>query len=350
MRGETPVIRSSLAVSAALAVAALLGSAGSARAQAAANAWASCFASDTIQCSVAGRYYMDGTGGAERNPAWAKMAWERGCQNSDGASCRELGALAEAGTDAPPDANRAFALYRQGCQLGSMSSCHELARCHRAGVGVGVNVAEANRLDSWACEHGNADACVRMAAAHANGEGVAADESESRRLLARACELGHAGACLGSGASVHGVQAGGPSAPAPAAPTAPVPPAPIVNGAPPAPAASVQLGTARPAPPAYGQRPSMPSLTPQALEAGVQSVLPRLQQCHSRRSRRVALRGTVVVSWWVDARGRARDVVVQPTSTISDRWMQRCVRNAVDRTRFAPPGVDTAPVARTFGF
>jgi hypothetical protein len=41
---------------------------------------------------------------------------------------------------------------------------------------------------------------------------------------------------------------------------------------------------------------------------------------------------------------------VQPTSTIADRWMQRCVRGAVADFRFAPPGVNTAPVARTFGF
>jgi TonB family protein len=277
---------------------------------------------------------MDGTGGAQATPSWAKLAWEHGCQNGDGASCRELGGLHERGIEVAASVPTALQLYQRGCQLGSMASCHEVARFQRLGIKTVPNVGEANRLDLWACNYSNADACLTMSQAYATGQGVAPSEAESRRLHARACELGNQTACSTQPPAVAPVLAPPPPG-APAQPPGMVPPPPGGVAAPPGQPAA---------------RPGLPPLPPAAIDAAIQSAIPRLQRCYERRARRVQIRGTVVVSWRVDARGRIQDAAVQPTSSVTDEWMQRCVRDAVRNMRFQAPGLDTAPVSRAFTF
>ncbi|NIR60025.1 MAG: sel1 repeat family protein, partial [Gammaproteobacteria bacterium] len=204
------VITTSIALIAGLAGA----SHASAQAEAA-TTWAYCFSTDTRQCSVAGRHYLEGTGGAQVTPSWAQLAWQHGCEHEDGESCRELGHLHDQGRIVAQSNERAYQLFGRGCQLGSMNSCHEQARMLRLGRGVGTNVSEANRLDGWACDHGSSAACVQMANVYAQGQGVERDPAESRRLLQRACELGDAAACLGSLAGAVAAAATGEAAPAP---------------------------------------------------------------------------------------------------------------------------------------
>lgn len=365
--------RDALLLLAPIAPIAVLALSGQAHAQATA-AWSACFSTDARQCSIAGRHYMNGTGGAQAMPEWARSAWDHGCQANDGESCRELGLLSERGSgQTAADPRAAAAFFNRGCQLGSMASCHEQARGFRLGVGVTVSLAEANRLDEWACNYGHAPACVQMAEVHASGAGVTANPAEAQRFLARACELGDRPACEGhrtgvvstTGALAAGVSPGlavppppPTGATAPAAPPSANPPATPSGGAVPQPPAAYGGAAPRPTPgyptgPRAPQAPQAQQLPPamtQAIDAGIAQGMPRLSQCRERASRRGPIRGTVVVAWTIDANGRTRDVAVQPSSTIEDRWMQRCVNNVVRRLRFDPTRAPATPIVRAFAF
>jgi hypothetical protein len=350
-----------------LAPVAVLTLAPSAHAQASA-AWSACFSTDARQCSVAGRHYMNGTGGAQAMPEWAKSAWDHGCQANDGESCKELGLLHERGTLVAADPRAAAAFFNRGCQLGSMAACHEQARGFRLGVGVAVNAAEANRLDEWACNYGNSAACVQMSEVHALGVGVPPNPTEMQRFLARACELGDRPACEGRReGTVTPPSALGPS-PGGGGIVPPPPTTPGTSGPPTAPPSGAPYGGGIPQPPpTYGGTPPQPhpgrpghpgappaeALPPhmaRAIDATIAQAMPRLSQCQERASRRHPVRGSVVVMWTIDPNGRTRDVIVQPTSTIQDRWMQRCVNGVVRRMRFDPRSAPAVPITRAFAF
>jgi TPR repeat protein len=315
----------------------------------AATTWAYCFSTDTRQCSVAGRHYLEGTGGAQVTPSWAQLAWQHGCEHEDGESCRELGLLHDQGRIVAQSNERAYRLFGRGCQLGSMNSCHEQARMLRLGRGVQINVSEANRLDGWACDHGSSAACVQMANVYAQGQGVQSDAAESRRLLQRACELGDAGACLGSLAAAAADSATGGGAPQ----QQPAQPAGRSSGQ------TVNVPTP---PPGYGQQPQQPQpqqqqpqnpvMDPRVIQNAINAVMPQMTRCYERRARRVNIAGTVALQWRVDARGRPVELAVNPQlSTIQDRWMQRCVQQAAARMRFDPaPWRTSEPVVRSFAF
>ncbi len=351
---HTPMFRQlSIATWIAIALGAAFGlrpQSASAQAQAeAATTWAYCFSTDARQCSVAGRHYLEGTGGAEVTPSWAQLAWQHGCEHEDGESCRELGLLHDQGRIVAQSNERAYRLFGQGCQLGSMNSCHEQARMLRLGRGAAVNVSEANRLDAWACDHGSAAGCVQMASVYAQGQGVTVDVAESRRLLQRACELGDAAACLGTiaGAAMDSAQ-GQPTAPAGQGVQ---PPANNVPTPPPGYGQSAQVPQPQQAQAQPQQPPQNPALN-QLVQNAINGVMPQMTRCYERRSRRIPISGTVALQWRVDPRGRVVDLVVHPQlSTIQDAWMQRCVRNAGARMRFNPaPAAITAPMIRSFAF
>jgi hypothetical protein len=314
----------------------------------AATTWAYCFSTDTRQCSVAGRHYLEGTGGAQVTPSWAQLAWQHGCEHEDGESCRELGLLHDQGRVVAQSNERAYRLFGRGCQLGSMNSCHEQARMLRLGRGVQINVSEANRLDGWACDHGSSAACVQMANVYAQGQGVQRDPAESRRLLQRACELGDAGACLGSlaGAVADATNGNGGAQTQPRE-------QPAQQGG-----QTVNVPTP---PPGYQpqqpqqpqqRQPQNPVMDPRVVQNAINAVMPRMTRCFERRARRVAISGTVALHWRVDARGRPVDLEVDPQlSTIQDRWMRRCVQQAAARMRFDPaPWRTSEPVVRSFAF
>lgn len=281
--------------------------------------WALCFSTDTRQCSVAGHHFLAGTGGADRVPSRAQLAWQHGCEHDDGESCRELGLLHDQGRVVAQHSERAYQLFAQGCQSGSMASCHEQARMLRLGRGAPENLPEATRLDLWACDHGSAPACRQMATAYSTGHGVARSPEESHRFLARACELGDSLAC----------------APAPAAPAA----APVVP--------PVPNGYGGPAASAQG-----PVVHPQTVQTALSTVMPQLTRCYDRRSRRVPLSGTVQISLRVNPQGRPVELRVdERASSITDAWMRRCISNAAAGMVFQPPPpVLSAPLVRSFSF
>ncbi len=279
--------------------------------------WAYCFSTDTRQCSVAGRHFLQGTGGTSRAPSRAQLAWQHGCEHDDGESCRELGLLHDQGRVVAQHSERAYQLFAQGCQFGSMASCHEQARMLRLGRGAPENLAEATRLDLWACDHGSAPACRQMATAHSTGHGVAQSAQESQRFLARACELGDRVACGGA-------------APAQAANVPPTP-----------------NGYAGQAAAAQG-----PVVHPQTVQNALGTVMPQLTRCYDRRSRRVPLSGTVQIVFRVDPRGRPAELAVdERASTITDAWMRRCIQNVAQGMVFQPPPPAlSAPIHRSFSF
>jgi len=340
-------------IASALTIAFALSYAPQAAAQAeAATTWAYCFSTDTRQCSLAGRHYLEGTGGAEVTPSWAQLAWQHGCEHDDGESCRELGMLHDQGRVVAQSNERAYQLFGRGCQAGSMNSCHEQARMLRLGRGVRTNVSEANRLDTWACDHGSSAACVQMASVFSQGQGVARNPEESSRLLQRACQLGDAGACLGS---IAGSAADAANARPPAAQDQGGAPAPGRGGQQGQPTQQVTVPTA-PAGYAAGQgaaaQPRDPVMDPRVVQAAMNEVMPRLTQCYERRARRVPMSGTIMLQWRVDAQGRAIDVAVNAqVSTIQDAWMHRCIRNSASRMRFNPaPWRTSEPVMRSLSF
>ena len=84
----------------------------------------------------------------------------------------------------------------------------------------------------------------------------------------------------------------------------------------------------------------------------VNGVMPQMSRCYEQRARRVPITGAVTVQWRVGLNGRPVGLEVSPQlSTIGDRWMQRCVKNAANRMHFDPPPARISEqLTRSFSF
>ncbi|WP_299650156.1 hypothetical protein [uncultured Tateyamaria sp.] len=65
--------------------------------------------------------------GSRSRPDLFLPAWQRGCDNGEGASCDRLGMEFELGRNVGTDEHEAIKLFRRACDLGEVSGCRHLA-------------------------------------------------------------------------------------------------------------------------------------------------------------------------------------------------------------------------------
>jgi hypothetical protein len=122
-----------------------------------------------------------------RDPARARIAYERGCSYGVGAACTRA---ARRLRDGVYDAAKLYASFRRACELGDAEGCVELERLAARGVGIKADPEGARRELLRRCDAGLGSACSALAELTSDAPGKLA-------LQEQACTRGDGAACLG---------------------------------------------------------------------------------------------------------------------------------------------------------
>ncbi|MEM6786367.1 MAG: tetratricopeptide repeat protein [Myxococcota bacterium] len=127
----------------------------------------SCDLGDASSCGIVGSMYLDGEGGAPRDPETARGHLSRACFGGERSACRSLARLYRG--DVAGEAPRGRELVdvqMAACRLGDTEACDEVGTIFRNGaIGVRADPARAQAFFERACEGLplQVDACRRAA-------------------------------------------------------------------------------------------------------------------------------------------------------------------------------------------
>lgn len=128
-----------------------------------------------------------------------KDAFQRACDQDDGASCFILGSLYSSGLGVPQDGARAFNLFQRSCDIGWWRGCGRLGQSYLVGQGTAADPAQAVANFEKGCQGGNAASCFEASRLYHRGIGVQHDEHLALERLRQACDLGLRLACGDAG-------------------------------------------------------------------------------------------------------------------------------------------------------
>jgi hypothetical protein len=123
--------------------------------------------------------------------------FDRACHGRDGAACREVGLLYEAGKGLGKNPVLAQISFRRGCLMGDGDSCFESARLE-AKKPSGGNQNELERLFGQGCAFRSALACSAAKLLYGDHRAVVPDPAKGA-VWRKACAQADNRACLLSG-------------------------------------------------------------------------------------------------------------------------------------------------------
>lgn len=138
-----------------------------------------------------GMMYVEGRAGLERDPAKAKLQFERAAALGHPAAAYNLGLLALGGHGGPRDPAAAAQWFRQAADLGNADAQYAYAVMLKEGNGVPADPAGAAAYMARAAGQDLVEAQIDYAVMLFNGQGVAKDEAAAARLFRKAALRGN---------------------------------------------------------------------------------------------------------------------------------------------------------------
>jgi TPR repeat protein len=146
-------------------------------------------------CWELGRLHQQGQGGAARDPARARRAWNLACDGGHGPACAALGVAFDRGDGVPKDLYAALQYHHKGCALEVGTSCEVMATSFEKGWRSKPNPFLERRYLIRACQLGVADACGFRVGNNtinlANPNDTPASLPRAVVHFAEECQLGH---------------------------------------------------------------------------------------------------------------------------------------------------------------
>lgn len=131
------------------------------RAKAVENLDHACAAGLGLACDDLGDLYDQMKAGGAADPAKGAVAYQKGCDLGNGASCGKLGRHYVTGAGVAKDPAKGISLYEKGCASNRLT-CDDLGDVYAKGMGVPVDKAKAKIYYGKACTQGFDLACTHL--------------------------------------------------------------------------------------------------------------------------------------------------------------------------------------------
>jgi hypothetical protein len=160
-----------------------------------------CHRGDKVRCEDVADAYEEGDG-VQLDQAKALEYYDKACQMDSAYGCRSYGLYVDPVFEeykVEKNLQASNMAYKKGCDLSDAASCNNIGVIYRDGIGVEKNPLLAKQYLTKACleiEEGEGEACLSLGYMYDYGKGIKANQVKARAIYQKGCdEFEHGASC-----------------------------------------------------------------------------------------------------------------------------------------------------------